>query len=147
VPPSPPSPLPAGLGIVSEGKEIPDAELPPWDESQIKVLPAVWRNPVTGALALQIHPCCVEDLITAGRPVGDLAQVRRILTELLRPGIAPARVLAHDWLPGDCVLFNNRGVTHTVTGTLKPADVRVYHQCNMVRWALLALQAQLLFLW
>jgi len=29
------------------------------------------------------------------------------------------------------VIFNNRGVWHSVVGALRPTDVRVYHQCNL----------------
>ncbi len=109
-------------------------------------LPAVWKNPTTGKLALQIHPCCVEDVVLhtngnggAGRSLAaeagggreGLARVRRALDALVRPGIAPARVLAHDWAAGDLVIFNNRAVLHTVTGTLKPEDRRVFRQCNL----------------
>lgn len=141
----------------SEGREVPDAELPEWSEEKVCVFPAVWRNPVTGKLALQIHPCCVEDLLVDGAPLAtvlraletgegaderfapvrdgsQLPAVRRVLTALLRPGIAPSRVLAHDWAPGDFVIFNNRAVLHTVTGSLRshaPEDLRIFHQCNI----------------
>ena len=33
--------LPTGLGIVSEGLELPLNELPEWDESKIKTFPMV----------------------------------------------------------------------------------------------------------
>lgn len=130
---------PAGLGIVSEGKELPASALPPWKEELVCSLPAVWKNPVTGKLALQIHPCSVEDVFVGGQSLSaqagggqeGLARVRRVLDALVRPGIAPPRVLAHNWAPGDLVIFNNRAVLHTVTGTLAPDDRRVFHQCNL----------------
>lgn len=31
----------------------------------------------------------------------------------------------------DLIIFHNRGVLHTVIGTLQPDQVRVYHQCNL----------------
>ena len=31
----------------------------------------------------------------------------------------------------DLVLFHNRGVFHTVVGAFNPAQVRVFHQCNL----------------
>lgn len=31
----------------------------------------------------------------------------------------------------DLIVFHNRGVLHSVTGTLSPDQLRVYHQCNL----------------
>lgn len=124
--------LSTGLGIVSEGKEKPLSALPPVEEDKVKTLPLVWRNPVTGQPCLQVHPCCVADLVVNGVPMGgDLPTIRAIIDALVRPGIAPSRVLAHDWAEGDLCIFSNRTVTHTVCGTLRPTDVRVYTQCNL----------------
>lgn len=120
-----------GLGIVSEGLELPVEELPPIEEEHIKVYPMVWRNALNGKPSLQIHGCCVLDLIVDGVPMGDLAQVRAKVYELQRPGIAPSRILAHEWKEGDLVLFSNRSVWHTVVGSLAPDVNRVYHQCNV----------------
>jgi len=120
-----------GLGLVTEGRELRRDELPEYDESKITTLPLVWENPVTGRRALQLHAYCVEDLIVDGEPVGNLGEVRRMLYELMRPAIAPSRVYAHPWRRGDLVIFNNRGVWHSVVGSLKPTDLRVYHQCNL----------------
>lgn len=119
------------LGLVSEGRELARAELPPWEESKRTTLPLVWKNPLTGARALQLHAYCVEDLIVDGQPVGDLAECRRLLYEIMRPAIAPARVYAHPWRNGDLVIFHNRAVWHSVVGSLGPTDLRVYHQCNL----------------
>lgn len=124
--------LPTGLGIACEGREKPLAALPPVEGDKVKAFPLVWRNPATGAPCLQVHPCCVADLVVDGVPMGgDLPTIRAIVDALVRPGIAPARVLAHDWAEGDLCIFSNRTVTHTVCGTLKPSDVRVYTQCNL----------------
>ena len=120
-----------GLGLVSEGRELPRAELPPYREDEVVTLPLVWVNPLTGERALQTHACCVEQLVTDGVPLTDLDECRRIIYELMRPGIAPSKVYAHAWLPGDLVIFNNRGVWHSVVGALRPTDRRVYHQCNL----------------
>jgi alpha-ketoglutarate-dependent taurine dioxygenase len=120
-----------GLGLVSEGKELPRAELPAYSEDEIVTLPLVWVNPLTGEKALQTHACCVEQLVTDGVALTDLNECRRIVYELMRPGIAPSKVYAHAWLPGDLVIFNNRGVWHSVVGALRPTDKRVYHQCNL----------------
>jgi xanthine dioxygenase len=120
-----------GLGLVSEGKELSRSQLPPYLDEDILTLPLVWVNPLTGARALQAHPCCVEQLVTDGIPLTDLSECRRIVHDLMRPGIAPHKVYAHAWRPGDLVIFNNRGVWHTVVGALRPTDHRVYHQCNL----------------
>ena len=120
-----------GLGLVSEGKELTREQLPSYSDTEIATLPLVWLNPVTGEPALQVHACCVEELITDGKAIGELAEVRRVLHALMRPAIAPSKVYAHAWEAGDLVIFNNRGVWHTVVGALRPNDKRVYHQCNL----------------
>ncbi|KAF2171795.1 hypothetical protein M409DRAFT_63372 [Zasmidium cellare ATCC 36951] len=121
-----------GLGLVSEGKELAYEELPPIEEEKIKILPMCWRNPVTGKLALQVHPSAVEKLhLKDGTVIDDLEEVRRIVHRLQRPGIAPELVYAVDWEEGDLALFNNHGVLHSVTGSFKPEEVRIFRQCNL----------------
>ena len=123
---------PDGLGMISEGKELAVGDLPPVDEAKIQILPMCWRNPVTGRLALQVHPSAVRKLHLAdGSVVDDLAEVREIVYRLQRPGIAPRRVLAHDWQEGDLVLFHNRGLIHSVVGAFAPEEVRLFRQCNI----------------
>jgi alpha-ketoglutarate-dependent taurine dioxygenase len=120
-----------GLGLVSEGRELSRDELPPFEEAKITTLPLVWVNPLTGKRSLQLHAYCVEDLVVDGQPIGDLATCRRLLYDLMRPAIAPSRVYAHAWRDGDLVIFHNRGLWHSVVGSLRPSDRRVYHQCNL----------------
>jgi xanthine dioxygenase len=120
-----------GLGLISEGRELHREELPEYDDDKVCTLPLVWRNPVTGKPSLQVHAYCVEDLIVDGQAIGNLEECRRILYGLMRPAIAPARIYAHPWEAGDLVIFNNRGVWHSVVGSLNPTDLRVYHQCNL----------------
>ncbi len=120
-----------GLGLVSEGKELRREELPSYDEAKVTTLPLVWLNPVTGRRALQVHAYCVEELLTDGKPLADLEQCRQRLYDLMRPMIAPSRVYAHEWRRGDLAIFNNRGLWHSVVGSLRPSDLRVYHQCNL----------------
>jgi alpha-ketoglutarate-dependent taurine dioxygenase len=120
-----------GLGLVSEGKELGRDELPSYDEAKIATLPLVWVNPLTGRRALQLHAYCVEELFTDGKSLGTLEQCRRVLYDLMRPMIDPSRVYAHPWRVGDLVIFNNRGLWHSVVGSLLPSDRRVYHQCNL----------------
>lgn len=135
-----------GLGIESEGLELPLNELAAWQEDKIKVLPVLWKNPVTGGLHFQVHPCGAMELIVAPLPEGadregalfpdgaqltDLKEVRDLLYKMQRPAIAPSLVYPHDWRPKDFVIFHNRGVLHTVVGAFKPDTVRAFHQCNL----------------
>ena len=121
-----------GLGLISDGLELPYAELPVVDESKVKVLPMCWRNPVTGKLALQIHPSAVEKLLLKdGTVIDNLKEVRAIVHRLQRPGIASELVYAVNWSAGDLALFNNHGVLHSVTGSFEPEEVRIFRQCNL----------------
>jgi alpha-ketoglutarate-dependent taurine dioxygenase len=89
-------------------------------------------NRHSGRLALQIHPSAIKAIHLAdGSTITDLKEVRDIVYRMQRPGIAPELVYAHDWQEGDCVLFNNRGVLHTVVGAFKPTDQRLFRQCNV----------------
>jgi alpha-ketoglutarate-dependent taurine dioxygenase len=121
-----------GLGLVSEGRELPRSELPEVDEAKVQILPMCWRNPSTGKLALQIHPSAVEKLhLKDGTVIEDLEEVREIVHRFQRPGIAPELVYAVNWEDGDLALFNNHGVLHSVTGSFKPDEVRIFRQCNL----------------
>lgn len=138
--------MPTGLGIETEGLELPLNELPPWEESKVKIFPMLWKNPVTGELHFQVHPCGVQELIIDPLPEGvkrdgalypdgahlkDLNEVRSLLYKFQRPAIAPQLVYPHDWQERDLVLFHNRGVLHTVVGAFEPDQVRAFHQCNL----------------
>jgi alpha-ketoglutarate-dependent taurine dioxygenase len=123
---------PDGLGLISEVLETPLENLPPIDEAKIQTLPLVWKSPITNALALQIHPSAVRKLHLAdGSTIDDLEEVRRIIHDLQRPGIAPKYVYPHDWEEGDFVLFHNRGVLHSVVGAFAEEEVRLFRQCNV----------------
>lgn len=104
--------LETGLGIESEGLELPLDKLPGWEESKRQVLPMLWKNPVTSELHLQIHPCGAAEILIAPLPEGadrlvalypdgahltDLKEVRKLLYKMQRPGIAPKLVYPHDW--------------------------------------------------
>lgn len=86
---------------------------------------------MTKKIHLQVHPAAVEDLIIDGNPVGDLNKVRDLLYQFQRPAIAPENIYAHEWKDGDFILFHNRGVLHSVVGTLKDTDARIFQQCMM----------------
>lgn len=126
-----------GLGLLTQGKELPIDELPPVNPADIQILPLCWRNPVTGRLALQIHPSAVRALHLAdGTVVDDLEEVRETVYRLQRPGIAPQKVYAHDWEEGDLVIFHNRGLIHSVVGAFAEDEVRLFRQCNIAGSAL-----------
>jgi alpha-ketoglutarate-dependent taurine dioxygenase len=121
-----------GLGLVSDGAELSLSELPPIDEAAIKILPMCWTNPLTGNLALQIHPSAIRAIhLPNGTVMRDLKEVRELVHRLQRPAIAPKYVYPHDWEEGDCVLFNNQGVLHSVVGAFNPDEQRLFRQCNM----------------
>ena len=116
--------MPTGLGIESEGLEIPTEELPEWEESKVKIFPLVcclfllskvfyddgdddkvWKNPVTGNLHFQVHPCGAKEILVDPLPKGakregalypdgavisDLKEVRELLYKLQRPAISPS---------------------------------------------------------
>ena len=54
-----------------------------------------------------------------------------IQSPLLNLAIAPSRIYAHAWRDGDLVIFHNRAVWHSVVGSMRPDDLRIYHQCNL----------------
>ena len=124
--------LPTGLGLYTENRELPLSDLPPIDPSKILTLPMVWKNPVTGNPALQIHPSAVRKIHRDdGTVIDDLGRVRDIVYSLQRPAISPRYVYAHDWEEGDMVLFNNRGVLHSVVGAFEDGEMRIFRQCNL----------------
>jgi len=138
--------LPTGLGIEDEKLELPLEELPEWEEGKVKAFPMCWKNPVTGNLHIQVHPCGAQALLIDPLPEGasregalypdggvidDLKEVREILYHIQRPGISPELVYAQDWHEGDLVLFHNRGLLHSVVGAFKEDQLRMFHQCNL----------------
>ena len=121
-----------GLGLHSDNAELSEAELPAMDELKVQILPMCWKNPVTGRLALQMHPSAVRKVhLGSGEVIEDLETVREIVHRLQRPGIAPDLVYAHDWEEGDLVLFNNQGVIRSVVGAFTDDEVRLFRQCNI----------------
>lgn len=121
-----------GLGMISDGTELPLSELPPVDEKDIKILPMCWKNPVTGNLALQIHPSAIKAIhLPDGEVMTDIKEVRELVYRLQRPAISPQFVYPHDWVEGDLVLFNNQGVLHSVVGAFSREEKRLFRQCNM----------------
>jgi alpha-ketoglutarate-dependent taurine dioxygenase len=123
---------PDGLGMESDGLELPLTSLPLIEQEKIQILPMCWRNPVTGKLAVQIHPSAIRALHLAdGFVIDDLKEAREIVHKIQRPAIAPSKVYAHDWEEGDLVLFHNRGTLHSVVGAFAEDEVRLFRQCNV----------------
>ncbi len=75
-----------------------------WEEAKQKILPILWKNPVTGELHFQVHPCGAAELLIEPAPEGkskegalypdgahltDLKEVRGLLYKMQRPAIAP----------------------------------------------------------
>ena len=121
-----------GLGLFSDDLELSDDELPPIDESDIRVYPMAWKNPVTNQLAMMVYPTPARKIhLQGGKVIDDLKKVRDILYRLQRPAISPQYVYPHDWEEGDLVLFNNHGVMHSIVGAFADDEIRLFRQCNM----------------
>lgn len=104
-----------GLGVATEGREVPFEDLPPWNEEDIMIYPMVWTCPVTGQKSLQVHPVPVYKMHLKTSQDGpettltDLTEIRALLHRLQRPAISPQYVWAPAYSPGDLVIFYNRG--------------------------------------
>ncbi|KAJ5935623.1 Taurine catabolism dioxygenase TauD/TfdA [Penicillium verhagenii] len=121
-----------GLGIVSEGLELAEEDLPPFEAEKVKTYPMAWKNPVTGKLAMMVYPTCVRKIhLENGEVLDNLPEIRERLYRLQRRGIDPSYIYPHNWEEGDLVLFNNHGVMHSIVGSFKDDEVRVFRQCNM----------------
>jgi hypothetical protein len=101
------------------------------------------------------HPSAVRRIHCAdGTTIDDLTRVRDIVYKLQRPAISSNRGLRsrqvtlteqshlvglkstnhrmqHTAVDNDLVLFNNRGVLHSVVGAFQPDEVRLFRQCNL----------------
>ncbi len=121
-----------GLGLFSDGLELPSEKLPPVEDAKVRRYPMVWKNPETGRLALMVYPTPARTIIKGdGTVVDDLKAVRETLYRLQRPAISPQFVYPHDWAEGDLVLFHNHGVMHSIVGAFSEGEVRLFRQCNM----------------
>ncbi|KAJ5678865.1 hypothetical protein N7462_007109 [Penicillium macrosclerotiorum] len=122
-----------GLGVVSEGLELKEDEIPAFEENKIKIYPMAWKNPITGKLAMMVYPTCVRKIhLENGHVMENLSEIRERLYRLQRRAIDPQYIYTHDWEEGDLVLFNNHGVMHSIVGSFKDGlEVRLFRQCNM----------------
>lgn len=125
-----------GLTMVSEGKETNLESLPEWEASKVKTLPLVWTNEITGRHHFQVHGCCIHKLVTT-KPDGtkvfvdDLAEVREKVHSMMKKSFNRDDIFCHRWTEGDMVIFDNRGVWHSVVGQFGPGQKRLMHQCNL----------------
>ncbi|ETS77216.1 hypothetical protein PFICI_11090 [Pestalotiopsis fici W106-1] len=121
-----------GLGLFSDGLELPEDQLPAVEGDKVRVYPMAWRNPVTGKLAVMVYPTPIRRIHLAdGTVLEDLAEVRELVYKLQRRAIDPHLVYPHDWKEGDLVLFNNHGVMHSIVGSFGEGETRIFRQCNM----------------
>ncbi|KAI4594917.1 hypothetical protein KJ359_007440 [Pestalotiopsis sp. 9143b] len=121
-----------GLGLFSDGLELPEDQLPATDPAKVRVYPMAWVNPVTGKPAVMIYPTPIRRIHLAdGTVIDDLAEVRELVYKLQRRAIDPELIYPHDWQEGDLVLFNNHGVMHSIVGSFGENETRIFRQCNM----------------
>ncbi|KAK6219376.1 hypothetical protein LQW54_002364 [Pestalotiopsis sp. IQ-011] len=121
-----------GLGLFSDGLELPEDQLPAADPAKVRVYPMAWVNPVTGKPAVMIYPTPIRKIHLAdGTVIDDLAEVRELVYKLQRRAIDPELIYPHDWQEGDLVLFNNHGVMHSIVGSFGENETRIFRQCNM----------------
>lgn len=118
---------PDGSSVVSEGKEVPLDDLPPWTEDKLKTYPMIWHNELTGEKALMVHgQCAMRVCVKAsaeeeGRELTELAEVRAFLEEFMSPVLRPEYVYAHNHQEGDLAVWYNRGMWHSITEASRPA--------------------------
>ena len=125
-----------GLSLAPEGNELPLDQLPAWEQSKVKTLPLLWKNPLTGEPALMVHGCCIQKLILPdGKVLDKVEEVRAIIHKLQRQALQAENVFVAGYNPGDLVMFHNRGVWHATVGSLafdNPDHRRLIHQLNLV---------------
>lgn len=126
-----------GSSIVSEGKEVPLDNLPPWTDDRMKTMRWVWHNPKTGEKSLMIHGQCALRLLLKSSPEGevttvtDLAEVRRILQTFQTPILRPEYVYPHNHQEGDLAVWYNHGMWHSIVDFKPNRGRRIMHQVNL----------------
>lgn len=81
---------------------------------------------------MMVYPTCVRKIhLQNGQVLDDLGEIREMLYKMQRRAIDPCQVYPHDWTEGDLVVFNNHGVMHSIVGSFKDDEVRIFRQCNM----------------
>ncbi|KAF9873144.1 alpha-ketoglutarate dependent xanthine dioxygenase [Colletotrichum karsti] len=113
--------LPTGLGLVSQGKELSDAELRSigTDTGKIRRYPMVWTNPGTGRRSFQVQANAAKKLFIRKDPgdevkiVDDVAEVRRFLLDIQSRILRPEYILVPPAEEGDLLLWDNCATMHT----------------------------------
>ncbi|KPV77635.1 uncharacterized protein RHOBADRAFT_33795 [Rhodotorula graminis WP1] len=126
-----------GSSIVTEGKEVPLDELPPWEASKLKTMPMVWYSPLDGTPSLMIHGQCAmrvhvkrsaDDEV---KVLDDLGEVRAFLQAYQLPILRPEYVYAHNHQEGDLAVWYNQGMWHSITEFPERCGRRIMHQVNL----------------
>ncbi|XP_014556027.1 hypothetical protein COCVIDRAFT_38263 [Bipolaris victoriae FI3] len=128
---------PNGLGVVSQGKEKPLADLPPYDEKHVKRYPMVWLNPVTHERAFMVHGICVRRAFFRSSPheeptvVDDVAAIRDWLRPIQERVLKPEYVLLPRVEEGDVIIWANYQLFHSAVDYPDHWGVRSMHQANI----------------
>lgn len=87
--------------MFSEGKEAGDEAVKDEDPAGAQTIPLVWRNPITGEKALQVH-LIVGAIHYRTSPdaefqiIDDLVEVRRMIDEIQLPWLKAENILVGD---------------------------------------------------
>ena len=113
---------PTGLGMESDGLEVPFEDLPPWEEKHVKTFPVCWKNPVTGNLHVQVHPSGIHELVRR-----DLFSIHadRTRTPEKKKKLTLARFTAHRCFAANCTAdrvdaLPRRRAHHRLEGSARP---------------------------
>ncbi|KAL0936250.1 alpha-ketoglutarate dependent xanthine dioxygenase [Colletotrichum truncatum] len=113
--------FPTGLGLVSQGKELPEQELNKIgaEKEKIKKYPMVWVNPDTGRKSFQVQANAARRLFIRHDAdddpmiIDDLSEVRRFLLDIQRRILKPEYILIPPEEEGDLLLWDNCATMHT----------------------------------
>ncbi|KAG9193978.1 hypothetical protein G6011_04013 [Alternaria panax] len=114
---------PNGLGVATEGREVPDEELEKIETGSKewqKKYPLVWVNPVTGKKSFQcVHNLASRLFIRNGpdetpKIVDDLGEVRKFLDNIQGRIIRPEHVWVGPEDEQDLLIFQSYGLLHSM---------------------------------
>lgn len=104
-----------------------------------------WKNPVTGSLHFQVHPCGARELHIEPLPAGssregalhpdggvvtDLKEVRETLYKMQRPGIAPqVSLLVH---VSSCQVVRSLTTQYVYAQDWKEGDLVLFHNRGLL---------------
>ncbi|KAF2994622.1 hypothetical protein E8E13_003550 [Curvularia kusanoi] len=128
---------PNGLGVASEGREVPEEEMEKIEEidkTWQKKYPLVWVNPVTGRKSFQVQHNLARRLFIRRGPnddpkvIDDVAKVRKFLDDFHLRIIKPEYIWVGPDEEQDLLLFQNYGLFHTKIDYPASWGVRTVHQ-------------------